>query len=65
MTNTVHSRFKKARFKKEFRFKKIVAITDFLVHNLFDLRKIFFSAKWKKKGLFRNFRTILGFFQKD
>ena len=39
---TVETRFKKARFKKESRIiRKIVATTDFLVHKLFDLRKIF------------------------
>ena len=39
--STVESRFKKAWFKKESRFKMIVGATDFLVHKTFDLRKLF------------------------
>ena len=39
---TVESRFKKARFKKESRFKKDCWYYPF------DLRKIFFLKKWKK-----------------
>ena len=40
-SSTVKSQFKKARFKKESRFKKDCGYNDFLVHKLFDLRKIF------------------------
>jgi hypothetical protein len=42
------------RFKKESRFRKIVVTTDFLVHKLFDLRKIF-SPKVEEIGTFWQF----------
>ena len=38
---TVESQFKKALFKKEFQFKNDCWYNRFLVHKLFDLRKIF------------------------
>ena len=55
---TVNSRFKKLRFKKESRFK-IVATTDFSVHKLFDLRKIFQCLMFDlRKKIFRNVKKI-------
>jgi hypothetical protein len=46
INGTLETRFKKARFRKpdlrkNLDLRKIVATTDFLVHKLFDLRKIF------------------------
>ena len=57
--DTVHSRFKKARLTKNLDLRKpdltknldlrkIVGATDFLVHKLFDLRKIFFQKMEEK-----------------
>ena len=38
---------RKPDLRKNLDLRKIVGTTDFLVHKLFDLRKIF-SKKWKK-----------------
>ena len=64
----MESRFKKADLRKNLDLRKIVATTDFLVHKLFDLIKIFkglmfnlrkiFLSKSGKKGLFGNSRAM-------
>ena len=48
---------RKPDLRKNLDLRKIVATTDFLVHKLFDLRKIFFQ-KVEKIGTFGNFRAI-------
>ena len=56
----------KPDLRKNLNLRKIVGATDFLVHKLFDLRKIFYALKFdlrkfffQKIGKKRHFLTIL------